>query len=125
MNFISLVVHGLSALSVYSEVIGVRLLVATGSLFALACLLLTGVLTIRFGTDLAIPGWTTNVCGQILMMFLQLVTVSLPFVFLILQGRSGAGFLPVRDYVYYVDRVIPIALDADAAPRKALAHVRS
>lgn len=108
MNFIALVVHGLSALSVYSEVIGVRMLVATGGLFALACLMMSGVVSIRLTTDLAIPGWTSTLCGQLLMMLLQLVTVSLPFVFLILQGRSGAGFLPVRDYVYFIDRVIPI-----------------
>jgi hypothetical protein len=116
MSLVSLVVHGLSALSVYSEVIGVRMLVATMSLVGLALLSLSGVALIRLTTDLAVPGWASNLGGQLLALLVQLSTISLPFVFLILQGRSGAGFLPARDYLYYIDRVIPIALAPAAAP---------
>ena len=42
MNFVALVGHGLSALSVHAELIGVRLLVATGLLVGLICALLAG-----------------------------------------------------------------------------------
>ncbi len=105
MNFVSLVVHGLSALSVYSEVIGVRLVLATGLLFALAALLLLVVVGIRLTTDLAIPGWTSVLGGLLLVLLLQLFTASVPFVFVILHGRGGTGFLPARDYIYFVDRL--------------------
>lgn len=130
MNFVSLVVHGLSALSVYSEVIGVRLLIATGLFFAVAGLMLAGIVSLRLTTDLAIPGWTSTLSGLIALLFVQLVTVSLPFVFIILHGRGAAGFLPVRDYVYYVDRVIPIQTgvrpEVQAAPeRRPLVEVTS
>jgi glycosyltransferase involved in cell wall biosynthesis len=108
MNFVSLVVHGLSALSVYSEVIGVRLLIATGLLFALAVVLLAAVVGIRLTTDLAIPGWASVLGGLILVLLLQLFTASVPFVFVILHGRGGTGFLPARDYIYFVDRLVPL-----------------
>lgn len=42
MNFTGLVIHGLSAISVYSETIGIRLLIASGILIALVTLSLTG-----------------------------------------------------------------------------------
>jgi hypothetical protein len=108
MNTVSLVVHGLSALSVYSEVIGVRLLLATGMLFALATLSLTAVVGIRLATDLAIPGWASMLGGLILVLLLQLFTASVPFVFVILHGRGGTGFLPARDYIYFVERLVPV-----------------
>jgi hypothetical protein len=108
MNFVSLVVHGLSALSVYSEVIGVRLLIATGLLFSLAIALLLAVVAVRLLTDLAIPGWASVLGGLIMVLLLQLLTASVPFVFVILHGRGGTGFMPARDYVYFVDRVVPV-----------------
>jgi polyisoprenyl-phosphate glycosyltransferase len=56
MNFIGLVTHGLGALSVESETIGVRMLVV--SLVLMSCLVsaLLATVAIRLGTGLAIPG---------------------------------------------------------------------
>jgi glycosyltransferase involved in cell wall biosynthesis len=111
MDVVSLIVHGLSALSVYSEVIGVRMLIATGILAVMATSLLAVVVTIRLTTDLAIPGWASVLGGLILLLLLQLFTASLPFVFLILHGRGHPGFLPGRDYVHFVDRLVPVWSD--------------
>jgi len=84
------------------------LLLATGVLFALAVVLLAAVVGIRLTTDLAIPGWASVLGGLILVLLLQLFTASVPFVFVILHGRGGTGFLPARDYIYFVDRLIPL-----------------
>src|SRR5262249_34330459 len=60
MNFVSLVAHGLSAISVYREVIGVRLLVLAICLALVAVAGLVTTVFLRLNTNLAIPGWATS-----------------------------------------------------------------
>jgi hypothetical protein len=107
MNFVRLVIHGLSAISVYSDIIGVRLLMATMGLMGLAFAGLFAVLAVRLGTTLAIPGWATNSLGLIVVILMQAVMFSVLFSFLILGGRQGSSFLPCRDYAYYVGPLGP------------------
>ncbi|CAN5229806.1 N/A [soil metagenome] len=102
MNFSNLVVHGLSAISVFGEEIGVRLLIAASVLIALTLAGLAAVIAIRFGTTLAVPGWATNAVGLLLVLFGNGLLLSLVFIFIILQTRSAMTFLPLRDYEHYV-----------------------
>jgi len=103
MNFVDLVTHGLSALSVHSELIGVRLLVVTATLIAVMASGLLAVLAIRFFTDLAIPGWASTVVGLLLVLLLQAAAFAAFFAFLVLHARSQPTFIPLRDYDYFVD----------------------
>jgi hypothetical protein len=105
MNFVALVGHGLSALSVHAELIGVRLLVAAVLLATVLCLLLAAVLGIRLATSLAIPGWATTVAGLLLVLLFQAAAFAVCFVFLVLHGRSQPSFIPLRDYPYFVSGV--------------------
>ncbi len=105
MNFVSLVMHGLSAISVFGNVVGIRLLVASGALALLAFVGVTVVVMIRFGTAFAIPGWATSATGVLVIVLLQAFQLSMVFVFITLQGRTARGFLPIRDYSYYVGSV--------------------
>jgi glycosyltransferase involved in cell wall biosynthesis len=105
MNFVDLVVHGLSAIAVYGEIVGVRLLV-------LACLLIlatsagaVATVGIRLTTDWAIPGWATYTLGILLLLLLLSVMLGFLFSFLILSGRQGSSFLPCRDYAWFVKDV--------------------
>ncbi len=102
MNFVGLVIHGLSAISVYSDTIGVRLMIATSGLIGLdvAALLLT--LGVRLTTNLAIPGWATTVFGVLLILLMQATLFLFVFSFMILAGRNAASFLPIRDYIHFV-----------------------
>ena len=102
MNFTRLVVHGLSALSVYSDIIGVRLLIATMVLIGLTLAGLGATLVIRLTTSLAIPGWATNTIGILLVILFQGVTFSMLFILMVLNGRQDSAFLPRRDYAHYV-----------------------
>lgn len=102
MNFVGLVIHGLSAISVYSDTIGVRLLLATLVMMGLDVLLLVVTLGIRVSTDLAIPGWATTVFGVLLIILLQATLFLFVFSFMILAGRNAASFLPTRDYGYFI-----------------------
>jgi len=102
MNFVNLVIHGLSAISVYSDAIGVRLLIATGAMIGLDLFALAITLVVRLTTDLAIPGWATVAFGVLLIILLQATMFLVVFSFMILAGRNAASFLPLRDYAYFV-----------------------
>jgi hypothetical protein len=105
MSFVSLVTHGLSAISVYGDVLGVRLLIATSVLIILAITGITAAVTIRLTTTMAIPGWATNVVALSLIILIQAVILSLFFIFMVLSGRNSPGFLPLRDYHYFISRL--------------------
>jgi len=105
MDFASLVVHGLSALSVYGDVVGVRLLVVTAALVLLLTLGIFLVIVSRFATTWTIPGWATYVTGILLLILLQTMIMAVLFVFTILSARASVTFLPIRDYHLFVKRV--------------------
>jgi hypothetical protein len=102
MNFVALVTHGLSAISVYREIIGVRLLVLAIILALGAILGLTVTVFMRLATTLAIPGWAPSATGILLIVLLQAMVLSLVFCFVILGDRSSTSFVPLRDYVYFI-----------------------
>jgi glycosyltransferase involved in cell wall biosynthesis len=109
MNFVALVIHGLSAISVYSEIVGVRLLIMTAVLMVIDLLGIAAAIYIRVATDLAIPGWATYGVGILTLLLMQLLMLMVVFVFVILSGRNSYSFIPKRDYLYYVLGVHPIA----------------
>ena len=68
MDMVSLVAHGLSAMAVFGDRIGVRLLFVIGFGMALSIIGLVSVFAVRVATDLAIPGWATYLTGILLVM---------------------------------------------------------
>ena len=102
MNFSALVMHGLSAISVFSDRIGTRLLILSG--FAAAAMMAGMVLVtvIRLTTGYAIPGWATNAFGVFAILLLQIATFMSIFCFLILFTRGFSPFVPVRDYRFFI-----------------------
>lgn len=107
MNFVALVTHGLSAMAVQVDVIGVRLLVATSVCCLCLGLSLACVLGIKLFSKLAIPGWASTISMLLAVLMAQTVMLTLGFVFMTLQSRNSHGFLPLRDYVYYANTVVP------------------
>lgn len=108
MNFVSLVVHGLSAMSVHGDRIGVRLLTATGVSTVVLTIILAIALSYRLITNYEFPRWLVTAAAALLVALLQSVAISLVFVFLMLAGRDHASFLPVRDYGYFVGEFKPL-----------------
>ena len=102
MDFTSLVVHGLSALFADQEVVGTRLLVATVGLTTILLLLIGLVVGVKLFTSLAIPGWATFTLGMLLILVGQSVFALFMVVFSVIMNRSQLGFLPSRDYRYFV-----------------------
>jgi hypothetical protein len=105
MNLVALVVHGLSAMAVFGDRIGVRLLIVVSLGMVLAGGALIGVVGIRLLTTLAIPGWATYVSGILLLMLTQMLLIVLVFAFVILAARDTASFIPGRDYIYFTNGV--------------------
>jgi polyisoprenyl-phosphate glycosyltransferase len=104
MNFVGLVIHGLSAISINGDIVGVRMLLASMAVIFLALLGLLVVVAIRLGgpEGMAIPGWATSAAGLLIVILFQAIMTSVMFIFIILSNRQGATFLPVRDYSYFV-----------------------
>jgi glycosyltransferase involved in cell wall biosynthesis len=106
MNFISLVIHGLSAVSVFGEVVGTRILFAACGINALLVCFFFLVFIMRVFTDLAIPGWATFSSGLLLVLFLQIMATTASFLFYVLNNRNASSFIPLRDYSLFIERSV-------------------
>lgn len=102
MNFAALAVHGLAALSTYSEVIGVRLLMSSLALAALAGAGLAALIALRLFARTAMPVWSPYGVGLLVVALLQVVALAISFILIILAGRQTTPFVPIREYRYFV-----------------------
>jgi hypothetical protein len=100
MDLVALVVHGLSAMAVFGDRIGVRLLILVSCGIVVTAGALAAVVGIRLFTTLAIPGWATYATGLLFVMLIQMLLVVLVFAFVILASRDRANIIPSRDYVH-------------------------
>ncbi|HXS42461.1 MAG TPA: glycosyltransferase [Stellaceae bacterium] len=98
MNYVSLIVHGMSGISVYSDAIFVRMLIATGGLALLSAVAITAIVAIRLFTDLATPGWATTVVFGVVILMFQAIVSTLTTMLLLLNNRSQRAVVPARDY---------------------------
>ena len=111
MNPVSLVTHGLAAMSVFGDRIAIRMLIVTCALTALVVAWAAAFVVWHLAAGQALPDWTFyGVAGLALLVFLGFAT-SLAFVFIILAGRNSSGFLPFREFGHYVSHTtsLPIA----------------
>jgi glycosyltransferase involved in cell wall biosynthesis len=108
MNFVALVSHGLSAISVFGDIVGVRLMIGAlaGSLLAGVGIVLVAI--IRLFTNRAIPGWATYATGALAIIAIQMISIAASFTFFVLSNRTNLGFVPLRDYRLFVDEVVNI-----------------
>ncbi len=102
MNLPSLVVHGLSAMSVYTDVIFVRVLMAASFVTATSGLAIAAVMVIRLATPLAIPGWTTTAVGDLLIIILQALVLMVATTLMLLASRSNRQLVPINDTATFV-----------------------
>jgi hypothetical protein len=110
MDRTALVVHGLSAISVYGATVGVRLLALTGALVAAAGGGLLAILGARALRPVAVPPWALEAAGFLAVGLLGLPVLSAVFVLVLLNARNAAPFLPIRDWEHYVIDAAPLAL---------------
>ena len=104
MSPVALIVHGLSAMSVYTDLIFVRVLMAAVAVAGLSILGILGVVVTRFATDLAIPGWATTAVGDLLIILLQTLVVMVATSLMMLAGRSSRPIVPIVDCQHFIAR---------------------
>jgi polyisoprenyl-phosphate glycosyltransferase len=102
MNFVTLAAHGISAISVFGDVVGVRLLIASMAGSLLALIGIVAVFIVRFFTDMAIPGWATYASGALAIILVQFITMAISFTFIMLSNRTNLSFVPLRDHSLFV-----------------------
>jgi hypothetical protein len=102
MGYLSLVTFGLSAISVFIDLVIARVLVAGGLMAALCTLAIGAVLWVKIFTAMAIPGWATNALGFAIVLLLQTLALSVVSVLLALYGRSTRGVIPAIDAEPYI-----------------------
>jgi hypothetical protein len=108
MNFVSLVAHGLSSMSVFGDIVGVRVLIGSLGGSFLAGLGVVFVLTIRIVTDRAVPTWASYATGTLAVVMIQLITIATIFTFFMLSNRTSLGFVPLRDYSLFVEETVDV-----------------
>lgn len=105
MNFISLVLHGMSTISVFLETTAVRILVFAVCM-VLACFVgIAVVLELKFVEHLATPGWASNLAIAFFIIILQGFFISLFLVFMVLNHRGNKQFIPFYEYKDYIERM--------------------
>ena len=108
MNLINLVVHGLSAISVFSEAMLTRILcffVFATSIGALAILV---AVVLRLFTDVTAPGWATSIVASVAIMCLQALLLTMMAAFLALSNRSII-VLPSNGHAQaFIDHVVTL-----------------
>ena len=109
MNVTALMLHGLSAMSVYTDLILVRVLSLASVISVLALVGIAIVVFIKFFTDLVIPGWATTVVGDLLIILLQTFTLAIAMTFLLLAGRNQRPFVPIVDTGTFVMKETVVA----------------
>ncbi len=103
MNFTSLVLHGLSGVSVYLDLVAVRILLFSLLVAGLATLGIIAAVLVRYLTPLAIPGWATNVVGLLTIVILQSILFSAAVLFGVLNARSRRQIIPAIDASHFIE----------------------
>jgi hypothetical protein len=119
MDLTALIVHGMSAMSVYIEVIFVRLLLGSAAVAALLLLGIIGAIVIRLVTNLAIPGWTTTAVGVLAILLAQTTSLVAATALMVLSGRRARPMIPVLDCKHLVSRVERLEVARSAAQPSA------
>ncbi|MEO8416362.1 MAG: glycosyltransferase [Ginsengibacter sp.] len=102
MNFTKLILHGLSAISVYADYMAIRLILLSLFLIMATLFGISIVAFIRIFTKLAIPGWATStVLGLSILLLLSLI-LGLFLIFNLLSLKTYKSIVPAKDYQDYI-----------------------
>jgi len=104
MNFIGLLLHGLSAFFVYGDIIGARLLVGITVALVLQIIAVAIGLGVRYSIRPDLAGLMVYIAALLSVILLQAIPIALILVFVVI-GRTNTGFLPIRDCPYFVSSV--------------------
>ncbi|HEY2480571.1 MAG TPA: glycosyltransferase [Caulobacteraceae bacterium] len=119
MNFLSLAVHGLSAISVYIDITLIRVICAALTVGAVALGALAVVLWMKLFAGLAIPGWASTLGASLLVLLFQALLFASVALFQFLSFRSMPTVIPATHVPLLISGVfdvIPVARADDDPP---------
>jgi polyisoprenyl-phosphate glycosyltransferase len=106
MNFVSLVLHGLSAVSVHLDTVAVRILIGSLLMTAVAGVGAVIVMIIKvLSPENASPGWATTLVTASIIIILQALLSSLFLIFTVLNYRTQKHFIPAKEYADFIEKV--------------------
>jgi hypothetical protein len=105
MNFNSLILHGLSSISVYFDQISIKILKLSLTGIFLCFLSVLYILVEKLFTNYAIPGWASSLVLIISGIILQLFSVTLIVLLLQLSTRKHIIAPNAKIYMDFIDRV--------------------
>jgi hypothetical protein len=105
MNFTSLILHGMSAISVFLDFTAVRILLFASGMIGFSIVGVLVVLYFKFVLNQATPGWTTTVVSGLFIVFIQGFFIALFILFMVLSGRRYTSFIPYFGYKKFIDEV--------------------
>jgi polyisoprenyl-phosphate glycosyltransferase len=108
MNFVSLATHGLSVISVYMDVMLIRIICATLALSVVIVVAGLVVIGLRLFTGLAIPGWASFMAVSLLVLLIQALMFASVALFQFLSLRSMPTIAPASFAPQLVAREIAI-----------------
>jgi membrane protein YdbS with pleckstrin-like domain len=105
MNLVSLILHGLSAVSVHLDTVAVRILLGSLVLTSLSVIVAIVVSIIRLTTNWASPGWATTLVSTAIIVILQAFLSSLFLIFTVLNYRTQKHFIPATEYQEFIEKI--------------------
>jgi glycosyltransferase involved in cell wall biosynthesis len=115
MNFVNLVVHGLSAISVFSEAMLTRILLFFVLAIGAGAVVTLTAIALRLFTGLATPGWATSVVGSVAVISLQALLLTMMSAFLVLGNRSTILPTPKQHAEDFIDHIVTLYQRSDLA----------
>lgn len=102
MNFVSLVMHGMSAISVFLDTTAVRILIFAVFMVLFSFIGIAVVFELKFIEDMATPGWASSLASTFFIIMLQGFFISLFLVFMVLNYRGTKQFIPLEEYKLFI-----------------------
>ncbi len=106
MNFPSLVLHGMRAVMVFSDLVLTRMALALGAMAGLVVAAVAGAITVKL-LGFATPGWVTLVTGFALSLFLQTALIAMMTLMVSSLGRMESPAqvrARAREFIARIDR---------------------
>ena len=110
MNLVSLVIHGLSGLSVHADVVGVRLLLGILGLGGFILVSIAVIVLQKLFTDIHMLGWTSQTVLILGGILFQMLIAALLIVFLVLTQKNQRTIIPALDFeafIFTVEQLYP------------------
>ena len=105
MNFVSLILHGLSTVSVLIDATAVRLALFSILSMGVSLIGIGVVVYLRLFTQLVVSTWASYLIFSFFIILTQAFLLSSLLIFIVLNYRTQQFFLPAKQYRDFVERV--------------------